>query len=127
VCGVGLSEAQAGASALSFACMKIVFGQKVNLVERKNSSLVNNLVNIDSKELKDLVGSTIDNIEESLKGRKYKLSKSIDFEVAVVNLKKAEGGLKLLVVGASGKYAKENITKIKFQIVKDRSGAFSFG
>jgi len=86
-----------------------------------------NLVNIDSKELTDLVSSTIDNIEESLKDRKYRLSKSIDFEVAVVNLKKAEGGLKLLVVGASGKYAKENITKIKFQIEKDFSGGFVFG
>ena len=81
---------------------------------------------IDSEELKDFVSSTIDNIEEGLKGRKYRLSGSIEFEVAVVNVKKKEGGLKLFVVDASGKSGKEGLSKIKFRIEKDRSGAFRF-
>lgn len=85
-----------------------------------------NLVKIDSEELKDFVSSTIDNIEEGLKGRKYRLSGSIEFEVAVVNVKKKEGGLKLFVVDASGKFSKEGLSKIKFRIEKDRSDAFRF-
>lgn len=74
-----------------------------------------------------MVSSTIANIEAGLKGKKYRLSDNIEFEVAVVNLKKAEGGVKLYVVGASGKYGKEELTKIKFKIGKTASGAFLFG
>ena len=85
------------------------------------------LVDIDSKELKDLVSSTINDVEAGMKGKKYRLKDAIEFEVAVVNLKKAEGGIKLHVVGASGKHGKENVTKIKFKIEKDRTGAFRFG
>jgi len=89
--------------------------------------LVINLANIESEELKDFVSSTIDSIEKGLEGKKYRLSGSIEFEVAVVNVKKKEGGVKLYVVGASGKYGKEELTKIKFKIEKDRTGAFFFG
>lgn len=70
---------------------------------------------IESEELSDFVGSTIDSIEKGLKGKKYRLSGSIEFEVAVVNVKKAKGGIRLLVVDASGKYDKKNMTKIKIQ------------
>jgi len=62
-----------------------------------------------------------------LKGKKYKLSGCIEFEVAVVNVKKGEGGLKLFVVDASGKLGKENVSKIKFKIEEDREPAFRFG
>lgn len=79
-----------------------------------------NLAKIDSEELKNFVSSTIDSIEEGLKGKNYRLSGSIEFEVAVVNVKKGEGGLKLFVVDASGKYGKENISKIRFKIEKER-------
>lgn len=86
-----------------------------------------NLVSIESKELKDFVSSTIDSVEKGLEGKKYRLSGSIEFEVAVVNVKKGEGGVKLFVVDASGKFGKENITKIKFKIEKTRNHAFYFG
>ena len=62
-----------------------------------------------------------------MKGKKYKLSGCIEFEVAVVNVKKGEGGLKLFVVDASGKLGKENVSKIKFKIEEDREPAFRFG
>lgn len=48
------------------------------------------LVNIDSEELKELVSSTITSIEEGMKGKsqKYLIDGSIEFEVAVVSVKK---------------------------------------
>ena len=85
------------------------------------------MAKIDSEELKNFVSSTINSIEEGLKGKKYRLSGCIEFEVAVVNVKKGEGGLKLFVVDASGKYGKENVSKIKFKIEEDREIAGIFG
>lgn len=73
---------------------------------------------IDSEELKELVSSTITSIEEGVKDKEneYQLVGSIEFNLAVVNVKKAQGGIRLLVVDASGKYGKETISKIKFEI-----------
>jgi hypothetical protein len=39
--------------------------------------------------------------------------------VAVVRAKKGEGGLKLLVVDASGKFGKKTVSTIKFKIAKE--------
>ena len=76
--------------------------------------------NIESKELTDLITTTIDSIQNGTKDKGHHLKGSILFDVAVVNLEKAEGGLRLYVVKAEGKYASECITKIRFEIEKDR-------
>lgn len=75
--------------------------------------------NIDGEELKNLVSSTIDNIEAGLAGKnkEYVLGGSIKFEVAVVALKEGEGGLKLYVIGLHGKASKESISKITFEVI----------
>ena len=73
------------------------------------------MAKIESQELKNFIRSTIENIEKGLK-KGYELIGDIEFEVAVVNLKKVGGGLRLLVVDASGKYSKEAVTKIKFRV-----------
>ena len=75
--------------------------------------------NIDGEELKNLVSSTIDNIEAGLKGKnkQYVLSGNIKFEVAVVTVKKGEGGLKLYVVGVSGKKSEKSVSKITFEVI----------
>lgn len=62
-----------------------------------------------------------------MEGKKYRLSGSIEFEVAVVNVKKGKGGIRLLVADASGKIGKENISKIKFKIEKKREITATFG
>ena len=84
------------------------------------------MVTLDSEELKELVSSTITSIEEGMKDKsqKYLIDGSIEFEVAVVNVSKAEGRIKLLVVGANGKLGQENVTKIKFKIRPSIAGAF---
>jgi hypothetical protein len=74
---------------------------------------------IESKEIKELVRSVIENVEAGLK-EGYEISDNIDFELAVVNVKRAEGGLKLFVVDASAKYTKESINRIKFSIKRSR-------
>jgi len=74
---------------------------------------------IESEELEELIRSTIESIEKG-KTDRYKLKEAIDFELAVVNVKNAKGGIKLLVVKASGKYGKETVSKIKFSIVPTR-------
>lgn len=81
---------------------------------------------IESDELRDFVSSTIDSIENGLEDKKYRLTGSIEFEVAVVSLKKGKGGVKLLVVDASGEFGKKNISKIKFKIKKKREIAAVF-
>lgn len=83
--------------------------------------------NIESKELTELIRTTIDSIQNGVKGKGHHLKGSILFDVAVVNLEKAEGGLKLYVVKAEGKYSSECITKIKFEIEKDSKIDVSFG
>lgn len=85
------------------------------------------LAKIEGEELRSYVNSTIESIEEGLKGKKYRLSGCVEFEIAVVTVKKGEGGLRLFVVDASGKYEKENVSKIRFKIEEDRRDAFRFG
>jgi hypothetical protein len=58
-----------------------------------------------------------------MKNKGHHLSGCIEFEVAVVRLENKQGGIKLFVVDASGKYASENITKIKFKVEKDKGVA----
>jgi hypothetical protein len=83
------------------------------------------LAKIESEELKDFVSSTIESIEQGLKNRDYVLSGDIEFEVAVVNVKKVGGGIKLFVADASGKYGEEDVSKIKFKIRKRRKPIFA--
>lgn len=76
------------------------------------------MVKIESQELTDLVRSTIEGIEKGLQNG-YSLQGDIEFEVAIVKMKSADGGVKLVVVNASGKYNKEEVSKIKFKVSQD--------
>lgn len=70
---------------------------------------------IDSQELQDLVRSTIENVEKGLK-QGWTVSGEVEFEVAVVQMSKTEGGVRLHVVSIGGDRKKEDVTKIKFKI-----------
>jgi hypothetical protein len=69
-----------------------------------------------SKDLKEIVATTIDSIREGLKGRKSGVAGVIEFEIAVIKSKEAEGGFKFLIADASGNYSKESISRIKFNV-----------
>jgi hypothetical protein len=68
-----------------------------------------------SEELQEFIHSTIESVKKGTP-EPYYLHSDIDFEIAVISVKEAKGGFKLLVVDASGKYDKEATTRIKFSI-----------
>jgi hypothetical protein len=71
----------------------------------------------ESKELEDFVRSACIGIQKGItEGLELKFP--IEFEVAVVIQKGVGEVLKLLVVNASGNYAKQKISRIKFKIGK---------
>jgi hypothetical protein len=83
------------------------------------------LVNIDSEELQDLISSTIDKVEAGMKNKGYHIKGCIDFDVAVVNMEKGQGGIKLYVMTLTGKRESENVTKIKFSLEKDKEPIYA--
>ncbi|MBU0580944.1 MAG: hypothetical protein KKA19_07180 [Candidatus Margulisbacteria bacterium] len=70
---------------------------------------------IDSAELGEYVKSTIEGIEKGLK-EGYQLKGEIEFELAVINTKEGEGGLKIKIVNVGGSLSNENVSKIKFKV-----------
>lgn len=71
-------------------------------------------------ELDKFIKSTIDSITKGIEGSEMGLKGEIEFELAIVNLKEGGGGLKVYVADATGKYKKEEISKIKFKIGKNQ-------
>lgn len=70
-----------------------------------------------SRDLKEIVGTTIDSIREGMNGRNCGVIGAIEFEIAVIKSKEAEGGFKFFIADASGNYSKESISKIKFHVI----------
>jgi hypothetical protein len=81
---------------------------------------------IESQELTDYIKAVIKAIDtatkEAASPNYNKAPDRIVFNVAMVNAKKAEGGFKLWVVNAEGKYAKEEINKLEFEYKNSGSG-----
>jgi predicted nucleic acid-binding Zn-ribbon protein len=69
-----------------------------------------------SEDLRDLVASTISSIKEGLKEEKCGVSGTIKFEVSVVKSREGKTGFNVVVADASGKYTKDNLSKISFEI-----------
>lgn len=72
-------------------------------------------MDFDSKELEAYVKSVITAVDNS-KHRDMVLKSDIEFELSVLTSKEAEGGIKILIANAGGKYEKEAVSKIKFSI-----------
>ena len=76
----------------------------------------------ESKELEDFVRSVCTGIQKGVtEGLEVKFP--IEFEVAVVIQKENDGRFKVLVANDSGKYAKEEISRIKFEIGKQEASS----
>ena len=67
--------------------------------------------------MKEIVSTTIESVKEGLKGKKCGVASLIEFEIAVIKTKEGKSGLRFLVADASGKYAKESISRIKFSVL----------
>ena len=90
---------------------------------------MNVITGIDSQELTEYIKAIIKAIDTATKeagSPNYnKAPDKIAFKLAVVNAKKAEGGVKLWVVNAEGKYEKEEISKLEFEY-RNNSGIDGF-
>ncbi len=84
----------------------------IGLVEEKKVEI--------SEDLKEIVSSTIESIKEGMKGHGVGLGSSIKFEIAVIKTKEAKGGFRFLIAEAGGNYAKENLSKISFEVRSPR-------
>ena len=73
---------------------------------------------IDSQELSEYLKAIVKGVEEGLKDSSYHIDAedTITVELAVINSKRAEGGLKIYVANAGGHFNKEQISKIKIPI-----------
>jgi hypothetical protein len=69
----------------------------------------------ENKELEEFVRSACISLQKGVT-EGLEIIFPIEFEIAVVSQKNAGAGLKLIVAYASGKYAKEEMNKIKFKI-----------
>ena len=69
-----------------------------------------------SKDLIEMISSTIESIKYALVGKELGLNGCIEFEVAVVKSGSTKGGFRFIIADASGKYSKESISKIKFKV-----------
>ena len=74
------------------------------------------MTSVDSKELGEYIRSVIEAVKEGTKDTGYIVHGTIDLELAVINKKKAEGGIKIFVVGAKGEYSKDTLSKIKISL-----------
>ena len=70
-----------------------------------------------SEDLKEIVSSTIESVREGLKGKECAVVGTIKFELAVIKTKKGGAGISFIIADASGKYSKESISRIEFQVI----------
>ena len=75
-----------------------------------------------SQEIKEIVSSTLSSLAEGLEDKNCMMIGSVEFELAVIRVGDMEGGFKLILANASGKYSEKRISKIKFSVLgKDAS------
>ncbi len=81
----------------------------------------------DAKELTEYIDTVLRAIDEGMKNNNnfyIAPQDKITIELAIINSKKAEGGVKIFVLNAGGKYNKDEISKITIPISRKRTGGF---
>ena len=73
-------------------------------------------MDIESRELSEYIKSSITDIKNGVPGTGFKISKPIEFNLAVTNTKEGGGGLKIYVANAEGKLKSEELSHIKFEV-----------
>ena len=72
-----------------------------------------------SGELEEVIKRTLEDISRGTEDSGYTVNE-VEFDFAVVKTKTGKGGFKIVVADASGKYSKEQVTRITFKAVKER-------
>lgn len=73
-------------------------------------------MDIESKELKEYIKSSINAIKDGVEGTGFEINKPIEFNLAVINTAEGGGGLKIFIAKAEGKLKSEEISHIKFEV-----------
>lgn len=71
----------------------------------------------DSTELTEFIKDTLQSIKDGIGGVSgLALNPPVVFDLAVVKTKEAGGRLRIFVVEAGGKYKKEEISRVRFEV-----------
>jgi hypothetical protein len=76
---------------------------------------------VKSEELSEYIRSVIEAVKEGTKGTGYTVDGEIILDLAVVNTKKTNEGVKILVLDSTGKYDKGTVSKIRIPLRVDES------
>lgn len=72
--------------------------------------------------MQDYLQSALSAIKAGVEGDKtFLIDGSVEFDLAVTNVKEGGGGLKIYVANASGKLKSEEVSHIKLKVRKDHS------
>ncbi len=83
--------------------------------------LVNKTMDIESKELEEFLSSSLSAIKKGVEGSgDFRIAKPVEFDLAVINTKEGEGGLKIYVAKAEGRLKSEEISHINIKVNPDR-------
>lgn len=83
-------------------------------------------MDIESKELREYIKSSITAIKNGLEGTGFEIVKPIEFNLAVMNAAEGGGGLKIYIVKAEGKLKSEEISHMKFEVQPKRESVQVF-
>ena len=74
---------------------------------------------VESSELQEYIKSSIEAIRKGVEGTGFRITKPIEFNIAVTNTTEGSGGLKIYVARAEGKLKSEEISHIKFEAIPE--------
>ncbi len=75
---------------------------------------------INSKEIKEYISSSLIAIKEGLQGGGGSIVGPVEFDLAVTNIKEKGGGIKIYVTEAKGKLKSEEVNRIKMKVGLNR-------
>lgn len=71
---------------------------------------------VESKELEDYIESSLTAIKRAVARAGFSIAKNIEFDLAIINSRKGEAGLKIYVAKAGAKLKSEEISHLKFEV-----------
>lgn len=71
---------------------------------------------IESRELEEYLRASLGSIKRGVEGSGFEIEGPIEFNIAVVNIKKGAGGFRIFVAGAKGGLKSEKLTHIKLKV-----------
>lgn len=71
---------------------------------------------IESEELESYIGSSLTAINRAVTKAGFSIAKNIEFNLAIINSRSGEAGLKIYVAKAGARLKSEEISHLKFEV-----------